>query len=553
MDIIALIPENKEVTMKLANITKRVPKYDQDTGLYLLYDGRKMGIADSEGNIIVPIEWESFSSSWLSDYGFIVGERNGKNVIFDVKNQRDIPYTLFDKLGTCIGDVQKYDKEHCYFVVDKNGKKGIWRFGDSSLLVPCLYDEIVFPQIRSVEYWPVKNHKGLGLYGKGKEVIPCGKYTLILANQSNAFAIVSDNVYATYRSSENRSGLLGSGKFGVIDLNSGNGSGLIFDGLGFYGEECLGYNIGGLLSGGQISGGKWGYIDSQGNKLCEAIYDVITPVEDGAAQVIRNGVHEFFVSPFNNNKTARIISKVDENIPYSTHIEENTFAFIIANENYINMPHSEYSINDGEVFKKYCTSSFGIPEQNVSIYTDATYGKIMSIIKHLEEISDVYDGDASFLIYFSGLGLVNPQTSSRVLLPIDAAPNISSTMLEVNTLFERLAKCKAKECICIIDAPFNGEDRSGNLLESGRGIAIKGTVEQPNNISVVMPGYEGRSNSYEAIQHGLLTYCLLDIVQNNKYNSVRKAIDALPNEVKRSSFENYKNIQTVSSSLHNEK
>lgn len=553
LNMLASIPENKEVTMKLATITKRVPKYDQKTGLYFLYDGRKNGVADSQGNIIVPIEWEFFSTNWLSEYGFIVGERNGKNTIFDVKNQRDIPYTLFDNLETSIGDVRKYDKEHCYFIVKKNGKKGIWKFGDTNLLVPCLYEDIVLPQIRSVDYWPVKDKNGLGLYGNGKEIIPCGKYSLILANQNNDFAIVSDNVSATYRSQNNISGLLGNGKFGIINLNSGHSTGLIYDGIGFYGEGCIGYNIGGFLSSGQISGGKWGYIDSQGNRLCEAIYDAITPVEDGASQVIRNGVHEFFVSPFNNSNATRIISKVDENIPKSSHLAENTFAFIIANENYLNIPHSAYSINDGEVLKKYCTLSFGIPERNVTLFADATYGNIMSMIKRLEEISDVYDGDASFLIYFSGLGYVNPETNRRVLLPIDASPNISSTMLEIDALFERLSKCKAKEYICIFDAPFNGEDRSGNLISSGRGIAIKGTIERPNNITVIMPGNEGRSNSYETLQHGLLTYCLLEIVQNNNYTSIRNAIEGLPNQVKRTSFENYNNTQTVNTYISDEK
>lgn len=548
----ASVPENKDVTMRLANITKRVPTFDQNTGLYLLYDGRKQGAADSDGNIIVPIEWDYFSTMWLAEYGFIVGERNGRNVMFDTKYQCDIPYTLFDKLETGIGDAIKYDKDNYYFIVSKNGKKGIWKLRDTELLVPCRYDEIVLEQIRSIEFWPVKNYYGLGLYGNGKEVIPCGKYSLILAYQNTNFAIVSDKVYATYRSQNNKSGLLGNGKFGVINLNTGDDSGLVYDGLGFYGEGCIGYNVGGILSNGQISGGKWGFIDSQNNKLCEAIYDVITPVKDGAAHVTRNGVHEFFVSPFINN-TSRVISKVDENIPNSTILNDNTFAFIIANENYINLPHSEYSINDGETLRKYCISSFGIPEKNVAIYTDATYGKIMSIIKRIEEISDVYDGEANFLIYFSGLGLANPETRKRALLPIDAYTNIASTMLDIDTLFDRLQHCKAKEYLCIFDAPFNGEDRSGNLLNTGRGIAIKSTYEQSNRISLVMPGDDGRSNSYEAIQHGLLTYCLLDIVQNYKYDSILKALDVLPIEVKRSSFENYNKTQTVKTYLSNEK
>lgn len=528
------IPENKEITMKLAKITGEIPKYDQESGIYPLYNWRtrKEGLADSEGNILVPVEWDNYTTMWLEDYGFIVGERNGRKVIFDIKKRQDIPYeSLFDELSVYIGDAKKYDERNCYFVVKKNGKEGVWRYGDEHLLVPCLYDEIVISHMNNVQYWPVKiNGKTIGLYGNGKELIPCGKYTFIYPNAKEQCAVVSE----------------GNNKVGLVNLSTGFSTALIYDNIGFFAEKCIGYNQGGKIENGKFIGGKWGYMDTNGNQLTKPIYDEISKVKDGVAQVKHNGVIELFVSPFSKETTTEIKSKVDENIPTTLKTSENTFVFIVANEDYSNMPTSKFSLCDGNIFKEYCINSFGIPKKNILIVENATFGIMKSTINRIKDIADVYEGDANIILYFSGLGTVNSKTSKRVLLPTDASmSSLNSTSFDIDKLSFEMGKLKTKSFIMIIDSPFNGENRTKEKLSDERGVSIKSHSSSSKKIDIVMSGEKGNAYAHEELRHGILTYSILSLVQDNKYNSIRQCFNSLQSLVKKISLDKIGEVQTI--------
>ena len=60
-------------------------------------------------------------------------------------------------------------------------------------------------------------------------------------------------------------------------------------------------------------------------------------------------------------KATPTTSDIDENIPVTSHRAENTFAIIIANENYQNDPAVEFALSDGNTFKTYCQQRLGIP------------------------------------------------------------------------------------------------------------------------------------------------------------------------------------------------
>lgn len=55
-------------------------------------------------------------------------------------------------------------------------------------------------------------------------------------------------------------------------------------------------------------------------------------------------------------------SDVDLNLPVNPAVNENTFAVIIANENYQEEMKVEYALNDGEMMRQYCNKVLGLPK-----------------------------------------------------------------------------------------------------------------------------------------------------------------------------------------------
>ena len=69
-------------------------------------------------------------------------------------------------------------------------------------------------------------------------------------------------------------------------------------------------------------------------------------------------------------------SDVDINIPLGQQEQTNTFALIIANENYQEVENVPNALNDGKIFAEYCEKTIGIPKSNIRLLTDATLNNI---------------------------------------------------------------------------------------------------------------------------------------------------------------------------------
>ena len=81
-------------------------------------------------------------------------------------------------------------------------------------------------------------------------------------------------------------------------------------------------------------------------------------------------------------------SDVDENIPVNSQNNGNTFALIIANENYQDVAQVPNALNDGSVFFEYCTKTLGVPESNVHLIKDATLNNIKREINLIKQITN---------------------------------------------------------------------------------------------------------------------------------------------------------------------
>lgn len=243
-------------------------------------------------------------------------------------------------------------------------------------------------------------------------------------------------------------------------------------------------------------------------------------------------------------------SDIDKDIPHVRQNNDNTFAFIIANENYPDAP-VPYSLNDGRIFKEYCSKTLGIPEKNINLYEDATFGTIIAAVEKMKSIADAYDGEASVIFYYAGHGFPDEKQNTAYLLPIDGnASDITTTGYSLAKLYKDLASLKLKSSVVFLDACFSGAKREDNMLASARGVAIKVKEEAPTGNLVVFSAAQGDETAHQLEEkgHGLFTYYLLkELQQTNGDVTLGELSEFVTKQVKRQSvvINNKKQTPTV--------
>lgn len=214
------------------------------------------------------------------------------------------------------------------------------------------------------------------------------------------------------------------------------------------------------------------------------------------------------------------IDLVDVGIPVSNYVNKNTFAIIVANEDYQSETKVDYAKNDGETVKNYCYKTLGLPEKNVHFVANATLNNLIGELDWLKQVCDAFGGDASVIFYYAGHGIPEEASGSAYLLPIDGNSRILRTCFSINELYETLGKMPAKQVTVLMDACFSGAKRDGNMLASARGVAIKAKAGAPKGNMIVMSAAQGDETAYkyEETGHGLFTYFLLKKLKETKGN-----------------------------------
>lgn len=213
-------------------------------------------------------------------------------------------------------------------------------------------------------------------------------------------------------------------------------------------------------------------------------------------------------------------SDVDLDIPETSHKNKNTFAVIIANENYRRAESVEFARNDGESFRKYCIKTLGIPEKNIEFRPDATLNDLVSAFDWISDIARSYNGEASFVVYYAGHGIPDEATGDAYLLPADGIANNPRTAYALSELYSQLGKMPARSVTVFLDACFSGAQRDGAMLASARGVVIKSKATAPKGNMVVFSAAQGDETAYpyRDKQHGLFTYFLLKKLQETEGN-----------------------------------
>lgn len=212
------------------------------------------------------------------------------------------------------------------------------------------------------------------------------------------------------------------------------------------------------------------------------------------------------------------VDAVDMGIPTSGRVNRNTFAIIIANEDYQNETKVDYAKNDGEVFKAYCNKTLGLPEKNIHFVANATLNNLIGELDWLQQVCDAYGGDASVIFYYAGHGIPDEASGASYLIPIDGNSRILRTCFSTNELYESFGKLPAKIVTVLMDACFSGAVRSGGMLAAARGVAIKAKASAPKGNMIVFTAAQGEETAYkyDEAKHGLFTYFLLKKLKDSR-------------------------------------
>lgn len=232
-------------------------------------------------------------------------------------------------------------------------------------------------------------------------------------------------------------------------------------------------------------------------------------------------------------------SDIDVNVLVSNTKQNNTFAVIIANENYQKEAQVPFAVNDGRTFAEYCKKTLGIPNNNVHIVTDATLNNMKYEVRWLKQVIDAYGGEARVIFYYAGHGIPDEAQKTAYLLPVDGFGNDVSTGYKLDDLYSTLGNLPSKSVTVFLDACFSGANRNGEMLASARGVAIKAKSSVPVGNMVVFSAAQGDETAYpnNEQQHGMFTYYLLKKIKETAGNVTYKELgDYVTDNVRKQSI-----------------
>lgn len=210
------------------------------------------------------------------------------------------------------------------------------------------------------------------------------------------------------------------------------------------------------------------------------------------------------------------VSDIDINIPVGINDPlKSTIAIIIANENYKRVPKVPHALNDGIIFRKYLTLTFGIPEENIEYLEDASLNDIKYALNKVSLKCETSKDQISLIIYYAGHGVPDDKTNEAYLLPIDGFGTDPKSGLNMEDFYESLSGMPAKSVIVLLDACFSGAKRDGGMLMATRGITIKPNMKVPDGKLIVLSATSEDPTAFpiEDQKHGLFTYTLLRKIQ----------------------------------------
>lgn len=222
----------------------------------------------------------------------------------------------------------------------------------------------------------------------------------------------------------------------------------------------------------------------------------------------------------NNQKSTIRAGKslVDTDIPETNASNPNTFVLIFANEDYRNVASVPFAKNDGTIFQKYCQKTLGIPAKNIHYVENATYNDMRIQLSWAKDVCEAFDGQASFIIYYTGHGIPDEASGASYLLPVDGDGRYVASAYNLDEFYQKLGAMNAKSVTVLLDACFSGASRDGNMVVQAKGVVVKPKPGTPQGKTVVFAAAQEKETAgfNEAEGHGMFTYFLLKKLQETK-------------------------------------
>lgn len=226
----------------------------------------------------------------------------------------------------------------------------------------------------------------------------------------------------------------------------------------------------------------------------------------------------------NNNQTETKMpepSDIDTDIPFTGIDNSNTFALIIANENYGKLANVPYALNDGNSFALYCQRTLGIPKKNILMYKDASYGSMREAFSDLRMINEVAGEDMKVIFYYAGHGAPDDATLEPYLIPVDAGRVNKDVCVPLASIYQELGTMKLESAVVFLDACFSGGTREDKMvMADARAIArVPKKQGLTGKVAVLSATSEAQTAlPYHEKGHGMFTYYLLKRLQETKGN-----------------------------------
>ncbi len=540
----------------------------------------KWGAINVKGEIVIPIIYDEPQSGKPSNLGLVFfrkGDKwggfneNGKNVlpfIFNYSAQQP----MFTKQNVI---VQTMDKT--WFACDKNGNKKKLNMDSQDELYIYPDDNIL------IAYTP---GKGDALFDVASNKYVSGRFYQIKLGYQRKFVadVETTNGFKSFiindkgqRISSNEYDEVHYLDYGYLEVKKDNRYGVIdYNDRIIVPFEYENSNDINTLTPNLFvvrKNGKAGIVNLNNQIVLDFLYDGIAFDEKTKLiEITKDNKYNFLDNKWNlgtswvNDRLNREIEKyhylysieksdVDENIPYNSTKNYDTYVVIIANENYdeSNISKVQFANNDGKSFHDYCTNTLGIPLKNIKYIEDATFNQIRYSINWISNIVKVQEKQPNIIFYYSGHGVPDETSRNAFLLPSDGLANDSQSGYSLDLLYKQLGELHTNKTIVFLDACFSGTTREGKMISmDSKGVAIKSRPVQPKGNMVVLSAAQGDETAYpyKKMKHGMFTYFLLKKLQETKGDASLGDLESYINkQVRQNSVVENGKIQTPTVSV----
>jgi hypothetical protein len=247
------------------------------------------------------------------------------------------------------------------------------------------------------------------------------------------------------------------------------------------------------------------------------------PIELSTSSLKRLSVQDIKTAP-TTISTVSLIPDVDKDIPVAETKNNKRYALIIGNEDYSNFQTTlsqeenvDFAKNDARIFKEYCDKTLGIPNENIYLYTNATYGTMRQGIDKVSKLIKNSEGDLEVVFYYAGHGLPDENTKEAYLIPIDISGANVQSGIKLQDIYNSFSEGESAGVTMFIDACFSGGARNQQLVKA-RGVKIvpRSDYLPGNVVSFSASSGTQSSNAYMDKKHGMFTYYLLKNLQESK-------------------------------------